>query len=144
MNARSLWLFAIAGLLLVLLLADRLNKKPVTPVAVAQRAAPTLRAALDRPLFSPTRREPEPPPLPTQPPPVPAPPDAKVLGIVTTGGKSAALVRISGVETRVQQGDTIGGWVVESIAQSGVGLRFEDTTLLLSPPATAPGDAGAN
>lgn len=138
MKARMLGLFGLAALLLLLVLADQAGNKPPSALAVAKRAAPTLHAALERPIFSPTRRTPPPPPLPPQAAPMPRPPEAKVLGIVTTGGKSAALVRISGVERRVQEGDAIDGWTVASIAQNGVGLRFESYDVLLSPPAAKP------
>lgn len=135
MKARTLWLFGLAGLLLLLVLADQTAHKPPPTLAIAKRAAPTLHAALERPLFSPTRRAPPPPPLPPQAAPVPTPPDATVLGVVTAGGKSAALIRISGVERRVQEGDAIDGWTVASIAQNGVGLRLEGHDVLLGPPA---------
>ena len=72
-------------------------------------------AALDRPLFSSTRK---PPAKPEEPPPVVVDTLAsvRVLGLYSTGGTSGgAVVRSEGRVVRLKQGDMLGGWTVKEV-----------------------------
>lgn len=71
-------------------------------------------AALDRPLFAPTRK----------PPAKPEPPvavvadtlnDVRVLGLYSNGTAGGAIVRAEGKVRRVRTGDTLGGWTVKEV-----------------------------
>ena len=72
-------------------------------------------AALDRPLFSPTRK----------PPAKPEPPvavvadildDVRVLGLYSMGGAGGgAIVRAEGKIRRLRQGDSLGGWTIKEV-----------------------------
>ena len=79
-------------------------------------------AALDRPLFSATRK---PPPKPAEAPPVVVDTLAsvRVLGLYSTGGTSGgAIVRSEGKVVRLKQGDTLGGWTVKEVRPVGLVL----------------------
>lgn len=72
-------------------------------------------SALDRPLFSATRK---PPAKPAEAPPVVVDTlaNVRVLGLYSTDGKSGgAMVRSEGRVVRLKQGDTLGGWILKEV-----------------------------
>lgn len=106
-------------------------------------------AALDRPLFSPTRR---PPPKPTEAPPVVVDTldSVRVLGLYSTGGTSGgAVVRSQGKVVRLKQGDTLGSWTVkevrplELVMARGAEQRTLDVKMGPDLVADVPGTPGA-
>lgn len=76
-------------------------------------------AALDRPLFSSTRRPPPPKPEPAAVAAVIADTlaDVRILGLYSTGaqGGGGAIVRAEGKVRRVKPGDSLGGWTVKEV-----------------------------
>lgn len=79
-------------------------------------------AALDRPLFSASRR---PPPVakPDAAPVVDPLADIRVLGLYTSGvGGGGAIVRTEGVVRRLKHGDSLGAWTVKEIVPAGLVL----------------------
>lgn len=111
--------------------------------------------ALSRPLFSPTRREYEPPPVPVAPPAEIAPlaqpavvpiPSFRLIGIRRTGPEAAALLSVS-PDQKAQWspvGAIVEGWTLERVDSHSVALRFADQSTvvdLYSPEnAHAPGN----
>ncbi len=86
-------------------------------------------ATVQRPLFFPSRRAgPPPDSTPTEAtPPASAPMDgARLIGVaVDRQGRAVAVLRAgAGTERRVVVGDTIQGWVIDSIGRSGLGLTL--------------------
>lgn len=71
-------------------------------------------AALDRPLFSATRK---PPAKPAEPPPVVVDTlaNVRVIGLYSSGTSGGAVVRSEGRVVRLKQGDTLGGWTVKEV-----------------------------
>ena len=89
---------------------------------------------VERPLFSPSRKRPPPPPkivqrpsLPAPPPPPPKPPSYVLLGTLTNGDRTIALLRREADSTsfRVELGDMIGGWQVTRVEAKSVLLERE-------------------
>lgn len=77
-------------------------------------------AALDRPLFSATRK---PPPKPSEAPPVVVDTlaNVRILGLYSTGGTTGgAVVRSEGKVVRLKLGDTLGGWTVKEVKPVGL------------------------
>jgi hypothetical protein len=102
---------------------------PVSPLA----AQPLERMSntRDRPLFSPTRRPPAPPPgVAVAPPPPLPPPDVALLGVVMDGEDARAVVRAGPAEKilRVGIGDDIGGWKVGQIEARQLVLLLDGRT----------------
>lgn len=92
------------------------------PNPLAAQPLEHLSATVDRPLFSPSRRQPAPPPpplakAPEPPAPPPPPPDLVLSGIVMDGEGARAVVRVGAEKKniRAQIGDDIGGWMVSQI-----------------------------
>lgn len=94
---------------------------PIKPVLTDSGVPPwaadlgSFMAALDRPLFSSTRK---PPPKPEEAAAVVADTlgDARVLGLYSSGGTSGgAIVRAEGKVRRVRPGDSLGGWTVKEV-----------------------------
>jgi len=90
-----------------------------------------------RPLFSTTRRPPQPKPIIRRKPVIakPAPPREPPLrltlvGIVSNNGKPIALVRdrLSKTTLRVARGDKVQGWKVQNIAGASVSVRHKQWT----------------
>lgn len=131
---------------------------PIKPVLTDSVVPPwsadlgSFMAALDRPLFSPTRK---PPPKAAEAAPVVV--DAletlRVLGLYSSGTSGGALVRSEGKVVRLKQGDTLGGWTVkevrplELVLARGTEQRTFDVKrgpdLAADVPATAGGGAAA-
>jgi hypothetical protein len=113
---------------------DQSATAPANPVAA--QALEKLSATLGRPLFSPSRRPPVPPPLPVAEAAPPQPPPNLVLfGVVIDEAGARAVVR-TGTDRkplRVQIGDNIEGWKVSQIEGRKVVLsldgRFANFTL---------------
>ena len=109
--------------------------RPALPLAnpVAAQPLDQLSATLDRPLFSPIRRPPAPPPSLVVQAPAPAaqpssPPNLILLGVVMDGESARAVVR-AGTEKRLlraQMGDEIDGWKVAQIDGRKVVLASQD------------------
>jgi hypothetical protein len=100
---------------------------------LAAQSMEGLSATVDRPLFSPSRRAPAPPPAPAaqapEPPSPPAPPPNVVLvGIVMDGESARAIIR-AGAEKKIMRariGDDVGGWKVSQIEGRKLVLSLED------------------
>ncbi|MEX2648640.1 MAG: hypothetical protein WD673_06465 [Alphaproteobacteria bacterium] len=119
---------------------------PIEPFALPELAA--LAAIVERPLFSETRRAPEPlPPPPPEPEPVveaapavPPPPRVelgqfKLVGIIDDGGRRYGLLRpLDGEElVRAEVGAVLGDWRVEAVSLDSVVLSqggVRDTIML--------------
>lgn len=94
---------------------------------------------VERPLFSPSRQRPPPPPkiVPrppvAAPPPPPKPPNFVLLGTLTNGERTIALLRREADNTsfRVELGDMIGGWQVTRVEAKSVLLERDN-----EPPHT--------
>ena len=109
-------------------------------------------AALDRPLFSSTRK---PPAKPEAAPAVVADTlgDVRVLGLYSTGGGAGgAIVRADGKVRRLRQGDALGGWTVKEIRRLELVLARGDESRaievkrgpdLAAAPAEMPAGAAA-
>lgn len=106
-------------------------------------------AALDRPLFSSTRK----------PPAKPEPPvavvadildDVRVLGLYSMGETGGAIVRAEGKIRRLRQGDSLGGWTIkevrplELVLARGSERRTLDVKRGPDLVADAPKDPGAS
>lgn len=93
-------------------------------------------AFVDRPLFSPSRRKPVVEPLPAdnevavETPEAPAL-DLKLLGVTSSPTESIALVSEGDSAQSLRQGDTIGGWTVESVEPAAVVLVRNEERLAL-------------
>ena len=100
---------------------------------VAAQSMEGLSATLDRPLFSPSRRAPAPPPVPAAqapaPPQPPAlPPNVVLVGIVMDGESARAVIR-TGAEKKILRariGDDVGGWKVAQIEGRKLVLSLDD------------------
>jgi hypothetical protein len=101
---------------------------------VAAQSLEQLSTIVDRPLFSPSRRAPAPPPAPApivqaaEPPAPPLPPPNLVLFGVVMDGESARAVVRSGADkkmVRAQIGDEIDGWKVSQIEGRKVVLSLD-------------------
>ncbi len=91
-------------------------------------------AVVERPLFSPTRRMPDPPPVAPSAPEAPAPeapvaagpaePDLRFFGTVRQGGTAAALVTYPATAEvgRLKPGDSVGDWQVLSVDRNRLEL----------------------
>lgn len=107
------------------------NIAPIATESIALRSAPTLPPISDfseiteRPLFSQTRRPPEPPTVEAPPPEEPAPVERNlftVVGIAVSEQERAALVQVRRTReiVRVAEGDEVDGWKVTSIETNNV------------------------
>lgn len=105
-------------------------------------------AALDRPLFSATRK---PPPKPSEAAAVVVDTldSVRVLGLYSTGGTSGgAIVRSEGKVVRLKQGDTLSGWTVkevrprELVMARGADQRTLDVKMGPDLAADVPGTPG--
>lgn len=93
-------------------------------------------AVVERPLFSPTRRMPNPPPevdtpvaeAPAAEPSGPAEPELRFFGTVTQGGVAAALVTFPSTSevARLRPGDMVGDWQVISVERNKLELGLGD------------------
>lgn len=99
---------------------------------VAAQPLEQLRAMVERPLFSPSRRPAAQPPPAAQAPavsaPPPAPPIVVLLGVVMDGQNARAVVRVGADKRllRAQMGDDIDGWKVAQIDGRKVVLASQD------------------
>jgi hypothetical protein len=88
-----------------------------------------LSATRERPLFSPSRRPPAPPPAPiiSRPSP-PAPPNVRLFGIVMDADEARAIVQTGPANNirRVRIGDDIGGWKVSQIERRRLVLSLDN------------------
>ncbi|MGK9167962.1 hypothetical protein KXR53_16765 [Inquilinus limosus] len=120
---------------------------PEAPAAESRPVptAPELSALTEtvaRPLFSPTRRGPQPPPVveaAAPPPPPPTPPPAVTLqGVILAGDSTVALLRRddTGEIMTARPGDDLSGWHVDRIEAGSVTLSGPDgaVQLPLFPP----------
>jgi len=101
---------------------------------LAARALDGLTATRERPLFSPSRRLPPPPPAPMlasvqsiEVKPI-DPPSIVLLGIVTEGGQARAVLRTqsSNKVVRARLGDEVGSWTVTQIEPRRLTLSHDD------------------
>jgi general secretion pathway protein N len=104
---------------------------PASPLAA--QPLEKLSATLDRPLFSPTRRQPAPPPA-LPPPPPAAAPDITLLAVIMDGEDARALIRSGSAPKimRVQIGDDIDGWKVGQIEGKQLLLMLDGRTAKFS------------
>jgi hypothetical protein len=124
-----------------------------TVVAVSPLAAQPLdqlSATRDRPLFSPTRRPPTPPPFVIAAPLPPAPPPVvTLLGVVMDGEEARAIIRAGPAASvmRVRIGDDVDGWKVGQIESQRLVLLLDDRTATFTifsrVNSNRPTDAGA-
>jgi hypothetical protein len=109
------------------------NLRDGLPNPLAAQSMEGLSATVDRPLFSPSRRAPAPPPLPAaRAPELPAPPlpppNVVLVGIVMDGDSAHAVIR-AGAEKKIMRariGDDIGGWKVSQIEGRRLVLSLDD------------------
>jgi type II secretory pathway component PulC len=89
-------------------------------------------ATRERPVFSPSRRPPAPPPQPIvqlpSPSPPPAPPNMSLFGVVLEANEARAVVRIAPKNdiVRLRVGEEIGGWKVTQIERRRLVLSLDD------------------
>ena len=115
---------------------------PATPTAglaspLAVHPLDRLSATRERPLFSPSRRAPAPPPAPIigppTPPPPPEPPNLTLVGIVMEAEEARAIVQSGPNEVRrVRIGDDIGGWKVAQIEGRRLVLKLDSRVATFS------------
>lgn len=113
--------------------APSANPRDGLPNPLAAQSMEGLSSIVDRPLFSPSRRAPAPPPAPIaqapEPPAPPSPPPNVVLvGIVMDGESARAVIR-AGAEKKVMRariGDDVGGWKVSQIEGRKLVLSRDD------------------
>ncbi|WP_420391663.1 hypothetical protein [Acuticoccus sp.] len=104
---------------------------PANPMASVPSSA--LEAFRERPLFSPTRRPPQPAPEPepqrTAPPPAPRP-NLELIGVIEIAGRSIAIVNNLGAGTTIslEADDSHAGWRVEAIDRASLTLAREGRT----------------
>ena len=107
---------------------------PTMPTAslaspLAAQSLDRLSATRERPLFSPSRRPPAPPPVPivSRPPP-PAPPKVTLFGIILDADEARAVVSVETADKirRVRIGDDIQGWKVTQIEERWLVLSLDD------------------
>ncbi len=102
---------------------------------------------LERPLFSPSRRPPPPPP----PPPPPSTPEEAtpalanihLYGLYGAGNSGGAIFRVDGKNERVTINQTIKGWKLTSIGESGVTLQRGSRQQVLELVHVIPAAGGA-
>lgn len=103
-----------------------------------------LTETVERPLFNPSRRGPQPPPPETEAPPPPPPtaeppPAVTVQGVILAGDQGVALLRRddTGEIMTARPGDDLSGWHVDRIDPGSVTLTGPDGSieLPLFPPA---------
>lgn len=98
-----------------------------------------LSAALERPLFTRSRRPPAAPVAP------PSPLDATLAGVLTDGPEKVAIVTASGAERayRLREGDVYRGWRVARIEEQAIVLERDGRTerLVLTFRGPPPGPA---
>ncbi len=100
-------------------------------IQMAKPPAAALAAIVERPLFSPTRRPPQPPPVQVAAPapaPTPAPPTPigfSLVGVALSDGKRVALVRRQedGRVLSVPEGTEVLGWTVQRIESDSASFR---------------------
>lgn len=123
---------------------------PIQPVLTDSIVPPwsadlgSFMAALDRPLFSPTRKPP------AKPEPAAAIvadtlSDVRVLGLYSSGTAGGAIVRAEGKVRRVRPGDSLGGWTVKEVRPRDLVLARGDEQRTLEVkrgPDLAPDVAG--
>jgi hypothetical protein len=149
-------LIAAALLVVPYLLWTQSEEAPDTVAASVARAAPSdpvpareeppapfvlppleaFTAVVERPLFSPTRRMPNPPPevdtpvaeAPLAEPGGPAEPELRFFGTVSQDGTAAALVTFPATAevARLRPGDMVGDWQVTSVARDRLDLALGD------------------
>lgn len=131
---------------------------PIKPV-LTDSAAPSwsadlgsFMAALDRPLFSATRKPPAKPDAPVA---VAADTlnEVRVLGLYSNGTGGGAIVRAEGKVRRVRPGDTLGGWTIKEVRPAELVLARGDEQRALDvkrgpdlgadTPGSASADSGA-
>jgi hypothetical protein len=120
MTPRLMILLAIAAALAGLAAWD-IGQRAARPTAPAVRpTAEALAPALERPLFSPTRR----PALEAEKPPqaAPAAPTFRLLGIAASDGISVAVIEVDGARVRLQRGQSVSGWRLAEIGPRRVVL----------------------
>lgn len=113
-----------------------------SPNPLASVDAETMRSFIERPLFSPSRRPPGPPPTALAPPPVVVPePGAERLRLLGTllgpfGASALILDTSSGVTSSMTQGETVSGWHIVAIEPAAVRLErgAQSTVLALFQP----------
>jgi hypothetical protein len=99
---------------------------------LAAQSLDRMSATRERPIFSPSRRPPAPPPqpivrLPSLPPP-PAPPSLTLFGIVLEADEARALIRVAPKNDilRLRIGEEIDGWKVSQIERRRLVLSHDD------------------
>lgn len=110
--------------------ADYLTMVPSLP---ARKPLETSRlvAMLERPLFSPTRRQP-PPVVPEAPIPVDNLSTARLLGVFEGAQASGAILQVAGKNRRVRLNESVDGWVLQSVQRRAVTFVSGDQTRTLS------------
>ncbi len=114
--------------------AESFTLEEPRPVPLAE-----LSAALERPLFTRSRRPPEAPVAP------PSPLDATLAGVLTDGPEKVAIVTASGAARafRLREGDVYRGWRVARIEEQAIVLERDGRTerLVLTYKGPPPGPA---
>lgn len=111
--------------------------------------------ALSRPVFSPTRREYQPPPLPVAPPAEIAPlvqptvvpiHSFRLIGIRRTGPEAAALLSVSPDQKAEWSpvGAIVEGWTIERVDSHSVALRLADRSIVIDLYSSENAHAPAN
>lgn len=105
--------------------------EPIKPVLTGPTSPPwsadlgSFMAALDRPLFSATRKPPAKPEAPVA---IVADTlnDVRVLGLYSSGAGGGAIVRAEGKVRRVRPGDSLGGWTIKEVRPADLVLARGD------------------
>jgi hypothetical protein len=123
------------------------GRGPANPAAAT--SLDQLSATRERPLFSPGRRPPQPPPVASishEPAPhVPrAPPSLTLIGVVLDTEDARAVVRAGTEVIRARLGDEIDGWKVTEIDARRVQLSNEDRSVAFTLFAGAPSATAAS
>ena len=116
----------------------------VASLAPRERSDAYYQAVLDRPVFEISRRPIAPKPeepksapikeIATIEPPAPAPelPDVRLLGVMSSGTQSRALISVDGGDPLwLSEGENLGGWTVNRTGEDWLELTAQDKTLRL-------------
>jgi hypothetical protein len=85
----------------------------------------------DKPLFSPSRRQPPPPPPPAPPPPPDPFADIELFGVFSGEGVTGIMARIEGKMRRVKVTELVGAWTLKAVDDRDVTFVNGDQTRVL-------------
>ncbi len=130
MTLRLMILLAIAAALAGLTAWD-FGQRATRPTTPATRpTAEALAPALERPLFSPTRR-PAPETVKT-PEAAPATVTFRLLGVAQSDGVGVAVIEVDGARVRLKRGQTVSGWRLAEIGARRVVLMKDNNRKVVS------------